>query len=277
MRDSKSQPASNRKRTPLRQPLEKNLFSYAAAAGAAGVALLACSAPADASVVAKKVNIALPINGGLIQFDINGDGQNDFGLSAQALGGCTSTTSAAIKGKHLRKPPLGCPFDDRVNVVPTQAADEVWKSGSFYGNNCAADIAGGVKIGAARPFVGGKLAMAVHSGTSEGLYFCPWTGSSAPHPYLAVKFTDTSGNVHFGWVRVTVNFAFLATVTGYGYETVPNRPILAGATRGADEHASIVEPQDLTPMRQEVASLGRLAQGASGLSAWRREEELTAR
>lgn len=264
---------SHRKLTPKPLPvaLEKHLLGYAAAAGAAGVAMLAFTVPAEAKVIAKQVNITVPINGGLVQLDINGDGQNDFGLSAAALGGCTTTTSARVKGARRREP-LGCPFNDTVNEIPTQAANEVWQSGTFYGAKCAADIAGGVKIGPARPFVGGKLVMAAHTGTSEGHYFCPWTGNSAPRPYLAVKFADTGGNVHFGWVRVSVQFAFLATITGYGYETVPNRPILSGATRGADEQASLLGPQDLTPALPEVSSLGQLAAGASGLSAWRREE-----
>lgn len=269
-----------RKLTPtaLPQAIEKKLFSYAAAAGAAGVAMLACAAPAEARVIAKPVNITVPINGGLVQIDINGDGQNDFGLSAAALGGCTTTSTSAAKkakrGPHRRQPPpLGCLFNDTVNVVPTQAANEVWQAGVSYGANCAADIAGGVKIGPARPFAGGKMVMAAHTGSSEGHYFCPWTGSRAPHPFLPVKFTDTSGNFHFGWVRVSVQFAFLATITGYAYETVPNKPILAGATQGAAANASWVDPQDLSPTLPEVASLGRLALGASGLPVWRREDE----
>ncbi len=249
---SKQSPSS------LSETLEKNLLAYAAAAGAAGVAVLACTVPAGASVVAKKVNIPIPINGGVIQFDMNGDGQNDFGLSAFASPPCS--TSAALRGEHQR-PPLGCPFNDRVSVIPSQPTNEVWQAGTSYGAACAENVAGGVKIGAARPFGAGKLLMAAHSGTSEGHYFCPWQGSPAPRPFLGVKFTDTSGAVHFGWVRVTVNFDNQATITNWAYETVPNRPILAGARSEKQEQGG----------GADAASLGRLAEGASGVSAWRRD------
>ena len=72
--------SKKRSRSPLSAGLEKNLSCYALAAGSAGVALLACVQPADAKVVITKVDIPVPINAGPVNFDINGDGQNDFGL-----------------------------------------------------------------------------------------------------------------------------------------------------------------------------------------------------
>jgi hypothetical protein len=47
------------------------------------------------------------------------------------------------------------------------------------------------------------------------------------------------------------------TLTGYAYETVANKPIIAGKTKGPDV------------ITARPASLGHLAHGASGLSAWR--------
>lgn len=56
---------------------------------------------------------------------------------------------------------------------------------------------------------------------------------------------------HFGWARLTVNCSGFvnvdATITGYAYETLPNKAIIAGKTHGK---------QNATP--------GRLAQGALG-------------
>jgi hypothetical protein len=267
-----NQRSSTRKRNPSVLPagLDKNLLAYATAASAAGVAILACATPAEARIVATKANITVPVNGGVIQFDINGDGQADFGLSVFALGGCTSTTSARLR--HGR-PNLGCPFDDQAIVIPEQAGNEVWQAKTSYGAKCAAALPFGAQIGAPRPFGSGKMVMAAHTGTSEGHYFCPWTGPLAPHPYLGVKFTDTSGNVHFGWVRVKVEFETIVTILGYAYETVPGRPIHAGQVSGPDEAASLIDPTDLNPNIPEVASLGRLAQGAAGLSAWRRRDQ----
>ena len=60
-------------------------------------------------------------------------------------------------------------------------------------------------------------------------------------------------------------------VTGYAYETTPNKPIIAGATKEPDEtnanEATASAQPDFTH-----ASLGLLAMGAPGPSIWRREE-----
>jgi hypothetical protein len=270
-------PAQTKKCTPsnLSAGMEKRLSAYAIAAGSAGVALLACVQPSEAKIVTTTTNIIVPINGGLVQFDINGDGQVDFGLSAFAAGStCTFTQGRVKRGTP---PPLGCPFDDQLKVVPAQAANEVWQHGTSYGAKCAADLVAGVKIGPVRPFAANAMVMWGISGTSAGHSFCPWKPSTPPKPYLGVKFVDTSGNFHFGWVRVSVS-GINATIHGSAYETVPNKAIIAGQTSGADSDASLLNPStDLIPRAAEPASLGRLAQGAEGLSAWRREDEVVAR
>jgi hypothetical protein len=69
--------------------------------------------------------------------------------------------------------------------------------------------------------------------------------------YLGLKFT-IKGQVHYGWARlgyISANHPAKAKLTGYAYETIPNKPIVAGKTHGRDE-----------------ATLGRLAQVASGVS-----------
>ena len=72
---------------------------------------------------------------------------------------------------------------------------------------------------------------------------------TAVHGYLGMKFV-IQGKAHFGWTRLNVgctNTKVNATLTGYAYETVPNKPIIAGKTHGPD----VVEP----------ATLGQLASG----------------
>lgn len=261
-----------RTRSQLSATLEENLSTYVKVAGAAGVALLACTQPAEAKVVATKTDIVVPVNGGVIQFDINGDGQNDFGLYAF---GATTTTCFAPKKGHAPKRELGCPFNSQLRVLPAQAANEVLQHGTSYGFKCAADLVRGVEIGPSRPFGAGVMDMYGNSGTSEGHQFCPWIDRShfSRARYLGVKFLDTAGATHYGWVRVTVDY-IEATINGYGYETVPNRPISAGAIQGAENAANMIGPSDaLAPKAPEPASLGRLAQGAGGISAWRREAE----
>ena len=71
--------------------------------------------------------------------------------------------------------------------------------------------------------------------------------------YLALTFI-VNGKKHYGWARVSVQstehpLTLTGTLTGYAYETIPNKPIKAGQTHGRDK-----------------ATLGRLAQGASGVS-----------
>lgn len=265
--------SKKRSRSPLSAGLEKNLSSYALAAGSAGVALLACVQPADAKVVVTKVDIPVPINAGPVNFDINGDGQNDFGLSAANFptNTCTEARSKPT-GKNGRQP-LGCFFNDRLNVIPVQAANEVWQEGlSFYGGEpCAADLGRGVRIDRLRPFAAGKILMTGEEGTSEGHQLCgSWTQATNKH-YLGVKFLDKESKVHYGWVRVINSFTH-ATITAYAYETIPNKPILAGAITEDDE-TSLLGPSVAIPPPLQPATLGHLALGAAGLAAWRREEE----
>jgi hypothetical protein len=56
------------------------------------------------------------------------------------------------------------------------------------------------------------------------------------------------------------SYVIEATLTGYAYETIPNKPIIAGKTKGPDV------------ITLEPATLGHLAQGASGISAWREQK-----
>jgi hypothetical protein len=71
--------------------------------------------------------------------------------------------------------------------------------------------------------------------------------------YLGLKF-KIDGKFHYGWARLNVKVArhppsILVTLTGYAYETIPNKPIIAGKTKGPD--VITVQP----------ATLGKLALG----------------
>jgi hypothetical protein len=254
--------------------LEKTLSAYAMAAGSAGVALLASVHPAEARIVFTKTDIVVPIDGGVVQFDINGDGQNDFGLSQTFFVDGIAKTCSGTSPRARRRKSGGCPTSaGALRVIPAQGANEVWQSGVSFGYNCAADLFGGQRIGPLRPFAAGSMLM-VRS--ESGFDTCRWKGAHPAKPYLGVKFLDGSGKVHFGWVRVAVNSLTGAVIQGYAYETSPNTPILAGETSGADAEASRLNPSTgLSTRTLEAASLGRLAQGAAGF-AWRREEEVVA-
>jgi hypothetical protein len=204
----------------LASKLDKDLIAYAIAAGAAGVGLMAAAPNAEARVVATPANIVVPINGGLIQFDINGDGVPDFGLSAtnffDSPGGETR--------KHTGKPLLGGIFGGRLFAIPAQSANGVAVNGSYFGKAAAMAFVGGAPIGPSLPFNDGMILMAGVVGTGcEGSSFAygHWRGSHPPHEFLGVKFTDSSGNLHYGWVRIETKESnvsdFNATITGYAY------------------------------------------------------------
>jgi hypothetical protein len=58
----------------------------------------------------------------------------------------------------------------------------------------------------------------------------------------------------------------IAEVLGFAYETVPNKPILAGDTG----HATTASPEAISgPDEKPAASLGILAAGAPALNLWR--------
>jgi hypothetical protein len=115
----------------------------------------------------------------------------------------------------------------------------------------------GMRIGPSGQFQSQRdwLAAAIRAGThfrTGG----PWV--NVTNRYLGLKFL-IEGKVHYGWARMNVRVrgtTITATLSGYAYETIPNKAIIAGKTKGAD--VVTVQP----------ASLGRLAQGSSGLAAW---------
>ena len=79
---------------------------------------------------------------------------------------------------------------------------------------------------------------------------------------------------------------YTATLTGYAYETVPNRTIIAGKLVagtiivGEIEDAVGVLSVPATPDHQaadrQPATVGLLALGSPGLAIWRREESASA-
>ena len=72
--------------------------------------------------------------------------------------------------------------------------------------------------------------------------------------YLGLKFR-IHGKTHYAWARLNVSSSKAgvnATLTGYAYETISNKGIIAGKTKGPDV------------IKVEPGSLGRLAQGSAG-------------
>jgi hypothetical protein len=74
--------------------------------------------------------------------------------------------------------------------------------------------------------------------------------------YLGLRFF-IHGKAHYGWARLSVKVTGLfkdrAVLTGYAYETIPNKAIITGNTKAADD--------DVENLAPPPATLGRLALG----------------
>ena len=101
---------------------------------------------------------------------------------------------------------------------------------------------------------GGLMAVfrEVYSAFGQGYRMSTGLWLNATNRYLGVRFT-INGETHYGWARLTAHAGF-ANLTGYAYETVPGKPIPAGAFETPPEESGAV-PQS--------GSLGELAQGAT--------------
>jgi hypothetical protein len=230
--------------TKLKPQLDKNLLAYALAASAAGVGILITAEPAEARIVATPANISIPENGGIIEFDVNGDGIPDFGLSAHIY-------------EFAGAPPMGN-FTSWLRVVPAQAGNAVWAVSSQK-DQCAAAVRGGVSVDDVRPFKPESLVMleAAGSYTHGRKSYCPWRNENPP--YLGLKFL-INGEVHYGWARV--NAALRATtLTGYAYETIPDKPIAAGATDDSKYGPPSAQDESAGATTKAGSDLGILAGG----------------
>jgi hypothetical protein len=241
-----------RKTASLSKSVHERLNMYALAASATGVGMLASAQPSEAKIVYTPANIKITENGGLINFDLNHDGIPDFGLSNFYF-----HTSYQASGF--------------LKVVQARSANEVWDVTS-NGSLCAAALPKNVLVGPKGHFKKDPTSgLAMAFSNLEGSYFGPWR--KVKLAYLGLKFV-IKGKTHFGWARVkgTFNsFPYTATLTGYAYETIPNKPIVTGKTKGADDAEQPATAYLMIPA-PNPATLGALAMGAPALSIWRRKE-----
>jgi hypothetical protein len=230
--------------------LEKNLAGYVAAAGAAGVGVLALAQPAQAKVVYTAVNVTISPHSA-VPLDLNHDGVNDFIISNWFYG----------HASHL-------------SIVDQAPGNQVLgKIGVNDGPAAALFL--GVPIGPKGAFQnnGSMAQQASVSGISSG-GDGPW--ANVTNRYLGLKFS-VNGETHYGWARLTVKAkgGIFATLSGYAYETVPNKAIDAGEKSGPVVAEAANHPQEIAPANP-LATVGVLARGADGLTVWRRDVEVVA-
>jgi len=247
----------NRSVIGLSAGLEKSLSAYAVAAAAAGVSLLALAPSASARIVYTRANTPIPVNGGPVPLDLNHDRVVDFFFSNRVR-------SSSI--------------DPRVSFllqgVPKGNSNAIWGRGTLslsrlnFSGGFAGALHPGFAVGPNRPYFqkGRNGVLGFYRGVASFGSFTTQTYGqwlNTRNRYLGFQFL-IDGQVHYGWARLKVappaSGGIQATLTGYAYETIPNKPIIAGKTKGPDV------------ITLEPVTLGRLAQGASGMSAWRQKK-----
>lgn len=242
--------------------LEMRLTTYSAAAGVAGLGLLASAPTAKARIVYTPAHQTISSNSSFA-LDLNHDGVTDVSIIDT----------------------YNCNFDycfGRLSAIPV-AGNGVEGRLGFLGTRIASALNPGARVGPARPF-SGQLMASTNMGTNG-----QWL--NVTDRYLGLKF-QINGQTHFGWARLNVQVKSAhvgAVLTGYAYETVPNSPIVAGKTADGAEGTTanpdsvMREDSGLSASRTRPvpdplspSSLGVLALGAQGLPLWRQSKSGTA-
>lgn len=225
-------PSSRSPRTPskLSDSVHYRVNQYALAAGAAGMGALALSQSADAKVVYTPAHHLID-RGSHFALDLNHDGIPDFNINHRS--GCT--TDAFCQTALYA---VGVPYTG--NYV----------AGTRRIFNFAFALKPRARISAKRPWLGFAMYYRSRSINTYGHCTGPWI--DVKNRYLGFRFL-IEGKIHYGWARLNVTCNLeskrIGVLTGYAYETVPNKPIITGKINGPDE----------TAMRP--ATLGKLALG----------------
>jgi hypothetical protein len=210
--------------------------------------LLASAPVADARVIYKATNIPIPTLVP-VSLDLNHDGVNDM----------TFNLLTSSRGVGL--------------AVNTPEQNGLIGYSTSIGYRVASALKSRIRVGPKGDFQsGGKLGVVMfehHATISTGKVFQVGPWANVKNRYLGVKFV-IKGKKHYGWVRLTTNLRNKdAVITGYAYETIPNKAIIAGMTNGPVEIDSRVKQPNaasLVPPAPRPATLGFLALGALGLS-----------
>jgi hypothetical protein len=233
---------SCRKPVVLSESLHQRLSSYALAASAAGVGVLALAQPAEARIVYTPTHKVLHGSKSYpkpVLLDLNHDSRADFKLfdawfvdqDFGPTGWLTIVPAASPNGVEGQTVNFGTLYDSAL-----VAEARIGQTAHFYSNNSHA-------------------AMCDAHQSSHSAFWC-----GVRDRYLGLKFA-IQGKIHYGWARFSTSVDqrahITATLTGYAYETVPNKAIVAGKTKGPD--VITVQP----------GTLGQLAHGAAAIPTWR--------
>jgi len=211
--------------------VHRRLSAYALTATAAGVGALALTRPAEGKIIYTKTNVDVFDKLGY-PLDLNNDGRVDFSFYGHSL-----STSDCVVGSAL-------------SIARARAGN------SILGHKTGASaLPAGVLVGPKATFASTLLMGRAFEPCGNTSFTGPWAngGKGVKNRYLGLE-VKIKGKTHFGWARLNypggLGGGRGATMTGYAYETIPNKGIVTGKTKGPDV---LEEP-----------SLGRLARGAAG-------------
>jgi hypothetical protein len=238
----------------LNPPLDKMIAAYATTATAVGVALLAAAPSAEAKIIYTKTNVHITGRDQFYPLDLNHDGIADFEIFF-----CSCR-----------------PFGDASALyLQFESSGEAVRKQSGFPNSAGA-LLHGDPIGPKQAWISGGHKYFSALMASAGSYYGPYSNGpwlNVTNRYLGLKFL-IHGEVHYGWARMSVPVTKQVfgnvVITGYAYETTPNKSLRAGQTtettaNEADGTASLTMPAAHGP------SLGMLARGAEAMEVWRRE------
>lgn len=216
----------------LSEPLRKRLNAYALAAGAAGVAMLACAIPAEGEPICKEFSAQLTHTNNLPLY-LTQPAVAPFNI---AQGTNSTFRSFTTTGRGTLQ------WWNRGFFTPNTLGAKVLLS-----NDLPANLATGANIGPGGNFgKGNSYGLLFTYGKGEYTYRGGGTKSNhrgnlslTQSSYVGFQFKDHAG-VHYGWTRLSVSFEggrgksvhTVLHVTGLGYESTPDTAIAAGSCSG---------------------------------------------
>ena len=207
----------------LCESLHRRLNAYALAASAVGIGVAALSQPALAEIVYTPAHVLISSNT-YYDLDLNNDGTPEVQLRNRASSLYSFLYANSMNDARVRGPKRVGTASALTDGIRIGADNEHFKRQHYF------------------------MFATSHRGNEYGNW------GNVSNRYLGVRF-KIKGATHYGWARLSVKvepYKITATLTGYAYETIPNKPIIAGRTHGKHE-----------------ATLGHLATGASAIPAWR--------
>jgi len=182
------------------------------------VGVLALAQLAEAKIVYTKAHQVIDKNHNVVTIDLNHDGIVDFTVGIIDYG------SGVGSGLYA----LG--WGSRSATQPNQA----WRTSRA---GWASALAAGVRVGSRRSQSVKEAPMEGWACFTHCGYGGPWM--NVQRKYLGLVFC-IKGKTHYGWARLNASlkkhhdYPVRGLLTGYAYETIPNKAIITGKTKGPD-------------------------------------------